>query len=481
MASVFNSLNVGSGLDVRSLVTGLVEAERAPRAEALTAREARVAARISAQGQFRTAIDALVTALGTRVASGSLSGIPAVSDPSILTMRVDPGTLVARQTLEVRALAQGQTLSSGTGVDPEAPVGLGTLTFRFGTVAGTTAATGFTPGRIADLTVTVTPGDDSLEGLRRAINDAAAVAGAPVQAQIVRDADGSRLLLRGSMGQESGFIIETSGDPSLGRFAFSNTGPSNLSRTQVAQDARVAVDGVELRRPANAIDDLVPGARLALGRAAPGTLVTVSAARDTAELAQVVRDVAGALDELSAIGRELSSSGTATGSAGALVSDSSARRALGNLARLTTEAILPENGAAPRRLSDIGISLTREGNFTVNEARLAAAVRDHPAAIEAMITAVNRPASFGQPAGALRAIGDQFRVATTPAAGQPTALQREQADIARQRGLLETRMARLTETYTRQFAALDRNVGQSRALQDFLTQQIDIWTRAGDR
>ena len=193
MANILTSLSAGSGIDVKALTEQLVAAEKAPRSELLDARQARVDARISALGQFRSALDALVGALGTRIGSGALSGIPAVSDTSVLSMTVDPGAVVQRQQLEVRSLARGQTLASAPR-DAAAPVGLGTLTFRFGAVAGSDAATGFVAGVQDDLVVTVAEGDNSLEGLRNAINDAAAVAGAPLQAQIVSDTNGARLL-----------------------------------------------------------------------------------------------------------------------------------------------------------------------------------------------------------------------------------------------------------------------------------------------
>lgn len=481
MASIFNALNVGSGIDVRALVSGLVAADRAPRQALLDERQARAQSRVSAQGQFRAAIDALVGALASRVSSGSLSGIASVSDPSILTMRVNPGAIVARQTLEVRQLAQGQTLASATIADAAAPIGQGSITIRFGTVAGTAEPGGFSAGSVADLVVTIGPEEDSLAGMRNAINDAAARTGAPVQAQLVTDADGSRLLLRGSMGAASGFLVETTGDPGLDAFAFPESGAAGLGRTQAALDAEVAIDGVVLRRPSNAIDDLVPGARLALGRAAPGTMVVVEAQRSGAELSQVVSDLASALNELSAIGRELTRAGSATGSAGALVSDSATRRAVQSLTRLTTEPLLVPDGNAPVRLSDIGVSLTRDGDFVLDSARLARAVRDFPESIERMVTALNRPAGFGVEPGRLPAIASAFRTATAGNVGQRPALQRELEDIARQRTILDERMNRLSETYTRQFAALDRSVGQSRALQSFLTQQIDIWTRSRDR
>ncbi len=479
MDNILTSLNAGSGIDVKALVGQLVAAERAPRQALLDDRQARVTSRISALGQFRSALDALVGALDTRVSSGSLSGIPTVSDPSILTYRVDPGTVIARQQLEVRQLARGQTLASAAVTDAAAPIGQGTLTLRFGAVAGTTDATGFTAGTVPDLVVTIAPGDDSLTGLRNAINDAAAAANAPVQAQIVTDSNGSRLLLRGSLGESAGFTIEAD-TPALAAFAFAQGSVGGLARTQTATDALVAIDGVELRRATNAINDLVPGARLALARAAPGTLVTIEAQRDRGELAQAVRDVAGALNELAALGRELSGGLSATGSAGALVSDSATRRALQALGALPSRQLVTPLGGAPSRLNEIGLTLDRNGNFIIDGARLSRAVEAHPEAVEKLITALNTRSNPGAPAGPLRQLADSFRLAAQGSAGQPTALQREQAAIARDRTALDARITRTQETYTRQFAVLDRAVGQSRALQDFLKQQIDIWTKSNN-
>jgi flagellar hook-associated protein 2 len=194
----------------------------------------------------------------------------------------------------------------------------------------------------------------------------------------------------------------------------------------------------------------------------------------------VVNDIAGAFTELASLGRELTRGGSATGSAGALVSDSATRRAVAGLSQLVTRPLLPESGSAPTRLQDIGLSLTRDGNFTVDAAKLQRAVNDHPDRIEAMVAALNQEAGFGQAAGPLRQLSETFKLAAEGSAAAPTALSRESADIARQRTLLDERTERSRDLMTRQYAALDRAVGESRALQSFLTQQIDLWTRASD-
>lgn len=480
MDNIVNSLNAGSGIDVKALTDNLVAAEREPRQTLLDDRQARVDARISALAQFRGGLDGVVSALDTRIRSGALAGIPSVSNPSVLGLAVTPGTTVRRQQIEVRSLAQGQTLSSTAIPDAAAPVGQGTLTIRFGTVGGTGAATGFAPGTAANLTVTIGPDRNSLTGLRDAINDAAAGAGVAIEARVLSDAAGARLQIRGASGESSGFVIETAGDPLLARFAFGVGVSGGLDRTQAASDARIAVDGLELRRATNRITDLVPGATLTLARAAPGDPVTIEAQRDPGQLGQAVRDIAQALNELRAFGRELTASGVGGGTVGALVSDSATRRVLQRLGGLTSEALVPASGAQPTRLADLGLSVDRTGTFIVDETRLARAVSEQPAAVEAIIGALTARGSPTAPAGPLRQMAQQFRQLAEGSPGQPSALQREARAITAERALLDARMERLRDSYTRQFAELDRAVGQSRQLRTYLQQQIDLWTNRND-
>jgi flagellar hook-associated protein 2 len=474
--NIVNSLNAGSGIDVRALTDNLVAAERDPRQRQLDERQSRVEARLSAMAQFRGGLDGVVTALDARVRSGALSGIPLVSDPSILGLGVTPGATVQRQQIEVRALAQGQTLSSAAVADPAAPVGQGTLVIRFGSVAGAGAATGFAPGTAAALSVAIGPDRDNLNGLRDAINDAAAQAGVALEARILTDASGARLQLRGASGEAAGFTIESSGDPLLARFAFAVATTGGLDRTQVATDARIAIDGLELRRPTNRVTDLIAGATLTLTKAAPGQAVTIEARRDSNELGQAVRDLAQTLNELRAFGRELTASPVGGGGVGALVSDSATRRVLQRLGGLTSEALIPATGTGPTRLADLGLSVDRTGTFLVDETRLARAVSEQPAAVEAIVSSLSARGSATRTPGVLRQMADQFRAAADGSAGQPSALQREARAIATDRAALDARMRRLRESYTRQFTELDRAVGQSRQLRTYLEQQIDLWT-----
>lgn len=470
--NALTSLNAGSGIDVKAMTEELLAAERAPRQQRIDSRLERVEAQISALGQFRSALDAMVSAVDKRIATGELSGQPMVSNPALVGLSIKPGTLLEPQTIEVQQMARGQALASAAFADAEASIGNGNLTIRFGNVAGSTEATGFTPSDLADLSIEIDESNNSLIGIRDAINKAAAESGSPVQARIISDGDGMRLMLSGKTGEAHGFIVEATGDPALSAFSFGE-GESGLQRTQTATNAIVALDGLPVQRASNEITDLIPGATINLIKASPGEQVVVSARHSPIGLSETVVDIAAALNELRNIGAEFTRSNP--GSPGALSSDPAARRAMQNLTGITSIQLIEPAGDAPTRLSEIGLSIDRNGKFNIDQERLNKAVTNHPEAVEALISALNRKAGPGQPAGPLRDIADSFRQSGSSIRG--SALEATKAALEREQKALDASLERKREAYVRQFAALDRAVGQSKALQTYLQQQIDLWTK----
>lgn len=475
--NILTSLGAGSGIDTRQLVQDLVAAERAQPQARLDARRAAVEAKISAQGQFLSALDALTTALGSRISSGSLSGVPQVSNPSVLSMEVAGGAEIPLQEIGVERLARGQTLASAPVADSSEGLGTGEIRIRFGAVAGSGMAEGFEAGGADDLVINVTEGADSLVAIRNLINANAIAKGAPITAQIVSDETGDRLMLRGATGAEQGFLVETSGAPGLDILSFNADGTGGMERTTVAANARLTLNGVTVERADNTITDLVEGATIRLLDASPDSIVTVQSLRDASALSGTVSDLVGALNELQDIGKSLTARGTDTSDAGALATDSAAKRALRSLAALVRQEIptAPEGG--PRSLSDLGVSIDRSGKFIVDEARLAEAARLHPEALAAIVSGLNSQKIGTTPEGPLRAIASQFRISATGSAGQPSATLAEQQRIADDQQRLDARIERVEARYTSQFVGLDRMLSVIRGQQDFLQQQIDMWTK----
>lgn len=385
MATISNTLGVGSGIDTQKLVSDLVAAQRAPRDRAVADRTQRNQARISALGQLRAGLSSFAGALTSLANSGSLGPQPASSDATTATIRrtgTAPGPAFS-QAVEVTALAQAQVLSSRRFTSATEPVGLGSLSIEFGTADVTGGAlTGFTPDSArAAKTLTIDSSKDSLSGLRDAIN----ASGTGLSASIVNDGAGVRLQVRGQSGAANAFRITASPTPgspagtALGDFSFL-PGQSGFSATGTAANARLVVDGLPVERASNSITDLVPGYTVDLQKAAPGTTVRLSAERNSAGMADLANSFVEAYNSLRAQITAASKGRTADGDAGPLFGQSAVRSLSDQLAQLTARPLATGSGSVS--LADIGIKTQRDGTLALDSELFQTAIDADPTLME---------------------------------------------------------------------------------------------------
>lgn len=171
---------IGSGIDIDSIVTALVNSERAPKESQLNRLEKATTSRISALGSFRSVLSELSTALqGLNKLSAFQKQSISSSSPTVLTATSSADLSPGSFSLQVQQLASSskvalQSVSGGTAA-----------TFNTGELTISTGSSNFS--------VDVTSANNSLAGIRDAINVAGQANG--VSASIVTDASGSRLVL----------------------------------------------------------------------------------------------------------------------------------------------------------------------------------------------------------------------------------------------------------------------------------------------
>jgi flagellar hook-associated protein 2 len=536
VGSIGYSLGIGSGLDIKSIVDGLAQAERAPKEALIKRREEANTARVSALADAAAGIDSFTTALSNLIGGGSLFSQPSVSDPNLLGATAVPGARLSELSaqIEVVQLAKAQTLQSGSLAGASSPVGQGELTLS-------TAAGSFT--------ITIDGSNDSLSGLVAAINGKAS----GVTASIVTDPSGARLVLKGATGEANAFSLSVPEGTASGleRFAFGPGVAGGMSAAQTAQDAVVRLDGVEVRRASNGFKDLIEGVQIDLKRAAPGSVINLGLSRPSAAIEQALSDFVTAYNEFTkALGRQ-TSAGQGGAGAGPLRGDLGARELQRQLAQLPSQVL---NSQGPiRTLSEIGVSTNRDGTLALNAARLKSVLERDPLGVEALFNPVQYssdpavaitspmgrtkpgsyvltdlvPASGATPAsglfdgvaavangsflsapstaralglavevkaaaaqvtitvdpglgGALQAIRDAVRTRTGPIAQSQQKLAAEAKDIARDRQQLETRSAAYLAKLTADFTAMERRVSAFKATQSYLEQQVKIWTSSND-
>lgn len=469
--SIAKTIGAGSGIDTAALVTQLVDAQFELKNAALKQREETLTAQISAAATHKSNITSFASALASLSRGGSLATQPTTSNSGIVNVsRMSGANLTTLNApIEVRQLAAAQTAHAAPVADKTAPIGQGKLTLSFGTASVADGAmTGFTPGSGTPVEITIGPDNSSLEGIAAAIN----AANAGVTASVLTDADGSRLVVKGATGADRAFTLtatETPGQEGLAELDI-GIGASGTTIGSAAADALVAIDGVQLKRNSNTITDLIPGVKLDLVIAQPGTTVWIGKTLPTSALTQAVQDFIATYNELYAALR--SDLDPVTGS---LRTDIAARELKRQLQQLT---LTPIASGALTSLAEIGVKTNRDGTLMLDNALLTRALVDNPQAVEKM---------FAEPAGtattanglsaALDAIASTAASTTRGLGASEASYTKAKTDLAEDKAEVLAKTEQVRTRMTRQFASMDAKVAAYKSTMSFLESQIDAWNQ----
>jgi flagellar hook-associated protein 2 len=448
LSSIANNLGFGSGIDVAGLVSDLAAASRAPKVQRFDALARANQAKVSSLAQARSDLDSFADSLSDLAAGGTLRSQPVTSDDSAISVTANPGTLLGSYAGEivVSSLARAQTVYSGYVASATDPVGQGAMTLTLGT---------------ASFAVVVDAANDNLNGLATAIN----ATGSGVRASVINDAGQFRLVLKGESGAAKAFSLtaDAGADPGLSQFA-----SSAMTVGQIASDAAFTVDGVAYTRATNSFSDAVPGLTISLKKADPLTPVSIGSTRPTEVLKQTLSDFVSVFNTLK---KDVAAARLANNGNPAL------RAFERQLSAFIAQSMTSD--ASVRSLADVGIATNRDGTISLNSAKLDAALRDHPDAVEAIFnpprdssrTEVTDPGL----AFALDALRDASVASTGPLEQVRAALQRETDSIAKNRDRMEQRESAYRTRLEKQYAGMDARIGALKATQSYLEQQIKLW------
>lgn len=471
-ASIVQTLGTGSGIDTTALVQSLVDAQFAARNAALTRREETLTAQISAAATHKSNITTFASALSTLSRSGNLATQPTSSNAGILNVSRLPGanltTLNAQ--VEIRQLAAAQTAAAAPVADKTAAIGRGTLTLTFGTATVASGAmTGFTPGGGTPVDITIGANNSSLEGIAAAIN----AANAGVAASILTDAAGSRLVVKGASGEARAFTLTATETPGHEGLAALNIGMGATGTTigSTAADAIVAIDGVAVKRDSNTIADLVPGVKLDLVSAQPGTTVNIGKTLPTSSLMQAVQDFVDTYNEVySALRTDLDPV------TGALRQDLAAKTLKRDLQQLTLTPITDGSSDVPTTLAQIGVKTNRDGSLSLDSGTLSKALVNHPGQIEKMFAQANGAATTGNGlSAALDSIATAASSVTRGLGASEVNYSRAKTEIAEDKTEALAKAESMRTRMTRQFASMDARVAAYKSTMTFLENQVKAW------
>ncbi|HKU36924.1 MAG TPA: flagellar filament capping protein FliD [Polyangiales bacterium] len=389
---------LGSNLDVTGLVSKLMEVERQPLTK-LDQKEAAAQVKISALAQFRGSLSSFQGTLKALADPSNYQISKAtIDDASVAVVTATASAAVGSYSLEVQNLAKSQKLTMGSSFNAVTDtVGTGTLTIQYGTYTAPPTPPGGDGGSFAlnsqkaTQTVNIDAAHSSLQGVRDAIN--AAKIG--VSANIVNDGTGFKLVLSSKdTGAANSLKISVSdgdlGDSDasgLSRLAYDPTASAgsgkNMTQIMAAEDAKLYVDGLLVTKSSNTINDVIAGTTINLLKTNTGSQTKVNVTSDSSAALTGIDNFVKAYNDLNKTINDLTRYNPDTKQAGALQGDGAMREVATDIRNGLTQLVSGAVGAY-KALPQIGLSFDRNGVLTADAAKLQAAMKADPTAVQSL-------------------------------------------------------------------------------------------------
>jgi len=438
---------IGSGLDIPTIVAGLVAADRKPEETRINNAGTAASAQLSAISTIKSGMSNLQTALKTLTSSiDGQAYKTTVGDGAGFTATATTSATSGNYNVEVVSLAERQKLTSGAYASDKV-VGDGTLTIKFGDDADKT------------LNVTIAEGA-KLSDVAAAINKAAG--GVGVTASVVSADDGQHLVLTAADTGTAGAMTVTSsgGNGGLAGLTYPAAGGGGgLTESVAAKDALVRVDGFERTSSSNSVADLIPGVVLNLTKANEGTKYSLSIGKDNTAIKTNISAFISAYNAVNTVLKSSSAYNADTQKASALTGDA--------MVRGLQQQMRSQVSGSVTELKALGVTIATDGSLSFDASKFEAAVASNPGAAQKL---------FGGDGAVSKGLGSMLDSNLNSTNGSITlrtnSLNKQIKDLEEQLDDLDKRMDEATTRYTAKFTAMDTLVAQMQTTSNYLTQQL---------
>lgn len=374
------STGVGSNLDVNGLISKLMQIEGQP-LTTLAKKEASYQAKLSAYGSLSGAVSSFQSALTSLSSSSTFQNLTATpGDSSILTASTTSVATAGSYNINTTLLAQAQTISSTGQASTTTAIGGGsstTVSFQFGTISGGTLSNGIYTGATytqdatqATGSVTINSSNNSLQGIRDAIN----TANIGVSASIVGDGSATpyHLVLSSTKtGATSSLKISVSGDASIASLLnYDPAATQNLTQTVTGQNAALTVNGIAISSASNSVSGAIQGTTLSLAKTGSTTLNITA---NTSAVQSAINGFVTAYNSLNSTLASLTSYDAASKKGGILLGDSTTS-GIQNQIRGALSTAVNGLGGGLTTLSQIGITFQKDGTLATDSSKLSTAL-----------------------------------------------------------------------------------------------------------
>ncbi|RED01912.1 flagellar filament capping protein FliD [Ectopseudomonas oleovorans] len=467
----------GSGLDIDSIVSKMVAAEKAPKQDQLTATQSKATAQLTAIGSLKGAISEFQTALTTLNSPTSFQArAVTLSKSDYLTATASTSASVGSYQVAVTQLAGSSkvalaslpatvttTASDGTKSSSPTTFGKGTLSIKVGDT------------KLSDIQVDAT--NNTLSGIRDAINKAGQSQG--ISASVVNDDTGSRLVLSSTKtGDGNDISVSVSGDDgsgsqSLTKLAYTpsdkdSTDPAAAHSLSKAKSAQMTIDGLKVTSASNTVSNAVDGLSFTLKATTPAdSPMTVGVSQDESGVKGNIKGFVDAYNKLMGV-IKTQTSVTKVGDnsspiAAALVGDATAR---GLTTTIRGELGTMQGTGAVKALADLGITTQKDGTLAIDDTKLSKMVSSNFSDLSSFFT--------GDQGIAARLKGklDPYTMTNGILEQRSNSLSTTLKNVDAQTATLNTRMTALSDRLYKQYNAMDQLYSSLSTTASSLSQQL---------
>jgi len=344
---------LGSGIDTASLITQLVAVEKQP-ATLLQNQQADLSSQKSIVDSLASSVSSLGDLMSGMTLGSDVQFRTASTSDSHVSVAVSSAAVATSHDIRVEQMAKSQVVTSRTFASSAAGMlGDGSVTLN-GSATVTWSST------------------DSLNDIASKINDA----NAGVSASVLFNGTNYRLVMTS---QKTGVANATTFADAGDGLGLSD--PTNIK--VAAQDAKVMIDGTEVTRPSNVIDDALDGVTITAQsvQAATDPDTSVSVTLDTTAAQSKMQSFVDAYNTISnAINNQLAYTGTTKGP-DTLFGDSTLTQLQNSLQGMISQQF------GTSSLLDLGISVDKTGVMSLDADKFGTAMSSNPNAMSDLFVA----------------------------------------------------------------------------------------------
>jgi len=452
--ALLSSLGIGSGLDVNSIVTALVNDRAAAPQQAINQRTSQITTQLGGLTQLQQSLSSLQSSLSALTTASTYqtftANLTGSGGSNIGTVSASTGAQPGSYKVVVNNLATAQSRASSA-MSATAAVGAGTLQVTVGSST-------------MNVSVSAT---DTLSNIASSINASSSNPG--VNATVINGVNGEQLILTSQKtGVANGFSVSASGSSSAGLTSLANS--LNTAGSNEATDASLTINGIAVTSSTNTVASALQGVTLNLTATGTSQLVV---AQDPTVAEGAIQGFVTAYNSYVSATSSLASYDPTSKQAGPLLGNATLSSIQGRISSILTSAV---KGNSIGTLASLGITRQPDGTLSVNSGTLNKACAQNSTTVQSLFSATN---GYGT------TLNNTLTLFTDSTNGilttQVKNLNANLAKVKTQQSDLNARMAVYQQQLQAQYTQLDTLMSQLNNTSSYLKTALDQLTNSNSK